>query len=109
MRAIRSIAGRRRGPANLRYWAGSQGMFGGVRCGSGGIEGGDAAARAPRVRLEAGAGGEVAEPAAPCQGDAAPRVERGPRHERAAPAVSPDFDPQRAAGAGAAGVKAEGV
>src|SRR5579864_5441643 len=114
MRCNRSSAGRSRGPANLRYWAGSQAMsislFGRM---SGRIEGGYADPGAPAMRLDAGSLEPVAElpadQAAAGQSGAGPRIERRPRHERAAPAISPDLDPHRSPSAGSARVKAKGV
>src|SRR5258708_31966630 len=106
MRCNRSSAGRSRGPANLRYCAGSHAI-------SGRIEGRDADAGAPAMRLDAGPLEPVAElPAeetAAGQRAAGPRIPRRPWQKRAAPAIGPDLDPQRAPGPGAPRMKAECV
>src|SRR5437762_14075714 len=104
MRCSRSSAGRSRGPANLRYCAGSHAI-------SGRVKGRDADPLLPAVRLYPGALERIAEPpaeeAAARQRGAGPRVERRPRDKRAAPAISPDLDALRAAGTGSARVKAK--
>src|SRR4051812_2716129 len=100
MRCKRSRAGLKRGPANFRYWAGSQGIAVCASFGcSGGVESRDAVPGAPAVRLDTGPLDEIAEPpaeqAAPRQRRPGPRVEGRPRHERATPAIGPDLDAQR--------------
>src|SRR6476659_5617836 len=110
IRCNRSSAGRSRGPANFKYWAGSHaipapGAY------SGRIEGRHAEPGAPAMRLQAAAFQEIAE--APAEQTAtrecggAPRVEPGPRQERAASPIGPDLDPQRLAAARAASMEAE--
>src|SRR4051794_16993384 len=109
-RCNRSSAGRSRGPANFRYWAGSQAMLDDV---SGEIEGGNAGPETPAMRLDAGPLQRVAElpayQAAPGQPGAGPGVETGPGHKRAAPAIGPDLDALRPADTGPARMEAEGV
>src|SRR5206468_11532290 len=109
-RCNRSSAGRSRGPTNFRYWAGSQAMLDDV---SGEIEGGNAGPETPAMRFDAGPLQRIAElpahQAAPGQSGAGPGVETGPGHKRAAPAIGPDLDAQRAADTGPARMEAEGI
>src|SRR5262245_17306237 len=98
MRCNKSSAGRSRGPANFRYCAGSQG----ISELSDRVEGGGAGTQTPAVRFDPGALIKIAElptgKAAPRQRGAGPGIKPRPWHKRAAPAVSPDLDPQRAGG-----------